>query len=184
MPSSKKRIIVASSALSMGVDFPDNSYVVNWGPARTLLDQLQEAGRDGKLSHAITIYHGIQLSHCEDEIKDFVKTTGCYRVAGYKPFDSSIAPIEPSHDCCLHCSQECCCDDCGNGATDKYPFEDKLEEHGCDQTLSRPVSDEDRKGLQAALTEISLGERNNLDRNAFGDSNYFTLELVDDIVNN
>ena len=186
MLSSKKIIIVASSALSMGVDFPDIRYVVNWGPARNLLDQLQEAGRagrDGKLSHVITIYHGNQLSHCEDEIKDFVKTTGCYRVAAYKQFDSSIAPIEPGHDCCLHCSQECCCVDCGNGAAFKYPFEDKPPEHGCDQTLSRPVSDEDRKDLQAALTEISLGQRNHSDRNAFDASNYFSLELVDDIVN-
>jgi hypothetical protein len=49
--------------------------------------------------------------------------------------------------------------------------------------LSRPVSDEDRKDLQAALTEISLGQRNHSDRNAFGASNYFSLELVDDIVN-
>ncbi|CAB4011929.1 Hypothetical predicted protein [Paramuricea clavata] len=121
MLSSKKRIIVASSALSMGVDFPDIRHVVNWGPARNLLDQLQEAGHagcDGKLSHVITIYH------------------------------------EPGHDCCLHCSQECCCVDCGNGAAFKYPFEDKLPEHGCDQTLSRPVSDEDRKDLQAALQKF------------------------------
>ena len=50
--------------------------------------------------------------------------------------------------------------------------------------MSRPVSDEDRKDLQAALTEISLGERDNSERNAFGGSNYFSLELVDDIVNN
>jgi hypothetical protein len=40
-------------------------YVVNWGPARTLFDQLQEAGRDGKLYHVIIIYHGNQLSHCK-----------------------------------------------------------------------------------------------------------------------
>ena len=93
---------MASSALSMGVDFPDIRYVVNWEPARTLLDQLQEAGRDGKLPHAITIYHGNQLSNCEDEIKDFFKTTGC-GVARYRPFDSSIAQIEPGHGCCLHC---------------------------------------------------------------------------------
>ena len=45
----------------MGVDFPDIGYVVNWGQARTLLDQHQQtgrAGRDGKHSHVVTVYHG------------------------------------------------------------------------------------------------------------------------------
>ena len=78
--------------------------------ARNTLDQLQEAGRagrDGKLSHVITVYHGHQLSHCEDEIKEFLKTTGCYRVAIYKTFDPLIAPTSPGHNCCLHCAQDC-----------------------------------------------------------------------------
>ena len=38
------RIIVTSTALSMGVHFPDVNYVVNWGPARTLLEYHQEVG--------------------------------------------------------------------------------------------------------------------------------------------
>ena len=73
--TSKKRIVVASSALSMGVNFPDVRYVINWGPGRTLLDQLQEAGRagrDGELSHVITIYHGHQLSHCITKLQDAI----------------------------------------------------------------------------------------------------------------
>lgn len=39
-----KRIVVASTALSMGVNFGDVRYVINWGPVQNLLDQLQEAG--------------------------------------------------------------------------------------------------------------------------------------------
>ena len=57
----KKRIVVASTALSMGVNFGDIRYVINWGPARNLLDQLQEAGqagRDGLRAHIIIVYHG------------------------------------------------------------------------------------------------------------------------------
>lgn len=30
---------------SIGVNFPDLRYIVNWGPARNLLDQLQQSGR-------------------------------------------------------------------------------------------------------------------------------------------
>ena len=57
----KKRIVVASTALSMGVNFGDIRYVINWGPVRNLLDQLQEAGRagrDGLRAHIIIVYHG------------------------------------------------------------------------------------------------------------------------------
>ena len=75
----KVRLVVASTALSMGVNFPDIRYIINWGPARSLLDQHQEAGRagrDGLPSHIQIIYHGQQLSHCEDDVKEFVKTTG------------------------------------------------------------------------------------------------------------
>jgi len=69
---SKKRLVVVSTALSMGVNFEDLRYVVNWGPARNLLDQLQEAGRaerDGKRSHIVIVYHGQQLSQCEQGIR-------------------------------------------------------------------------------------------------------------------
>lgn len=48
----------------MGVNFLDIWYIVNWGPARSLLDQHQEAGRagrDGLPSHVLIIYHGQQL---------------------------------------------------------------------------------------------------------------------------
>ena len=44
----KKRLIIASTALSMGVNFGDVRYIINWGPARNILDQLQKAGRAGR----------------------------------------------------------------------------------------------------------------------------------------
>ncbi|XP_015759772.1 PREDICTED: ATP-dependent DNA helicase RecQ-like isoform X2 [Acropora digitifera] len=56
-----KCVINATSALSMGVHFPDVRYVVHWGPARNLLDyhhQSGRAGRDGLSSYVVVIYHG------------------------------------------------------------------------------------------------------------------------------
>ena len=114
LPTSKKRIIIATSALSMGVNFPDIHYVINWGPARTLLDQVQEVGRNADQAHVIIIYHGNQLPHCEDEVKTFVKTDGCYRVAMYQPFDPAIAPMNDGHNCCSNCKEKCTCDECVN----------------------------------------------------------------------
>ena len=63
-----KRVLIATTALCMGVNFPDVRFVINWGPARSILDQHQEAGRagrDGEKSHIIVLYHGQQAGHCE-----------------------------------------------------------------------------------------------------------------------
>lgn len=108
LPSFKKadsvaRIVVGSTALSMGVNFPDVKYVVNWGPARTLLEYHQEAvraGRDGSSAHSVIIYHGKQTAPCEVDVKNFVRTTKCYRVACLKPFVDDVKPLLPGHDCC------------------------------------------------------------------------------------
>ncbi len=64
-----KRVIIATTALCMGVNFPDIQYVISWGAARLLRDFHQEAsraGRDGQLSHVIALYHGQQIGQCMD----------------------------------------------------------------------------------------------------------------------
>jgi len=43
-----KRVAIASTALSMGVNFPHVRYIVLFGPAGSLLDFHQEAGRAGQ----------------------------------------------------------------------------------------------------------------------------------------
>ena len=51
-------------------------YIVHFGPARTLLDfhqQAGRAGRDGKPSDVIVFFYGQQLSHCEDDVRSFLK---------------------------------------------------------------------------------------------------------------
>ena len=146
----KVRVVVASTALSMGVNFPDIRYVVNWGPARSLLDQHQEAGRagrDGKPSHVLIIYHGQQLSHCEMEIKEFVKTKDCLRVAAYKPLDASIQPQKPAHSCCSFCASSCDCNRCE--ATCPLFEQTTQGEQGATRELllTRPVWNEDKVDL-------------------------------------
>jgi superfamily II DNA helicase RecQ len=62
--------IIASTALSMGLNFPDVHYVINWGPPRTLIDyQAGREGRNGEHAHSIIIYHGNQTAHCEDDVQ-------------------------------------------------------------------------------------------------------------------
>ena len=80
----------------MGVNFPDVRFIINWGPARSILDQRQEAGRaarDRKRAHVVVIYHRQQVGHCEQQIKEFVHAKGCLRVAAYKSLDDTIQPL-------------------------------------------------------------------------------------------
>jgi superfamily II DNA helicase RecQ len=110
----KKRIIIASSALSMGVNFPDVRYVIHWGPSRNMLDYHQQSGRggrDNKPTQVLTIYYGQQISFCEENVKAFLHTISCYRIEAYKPFDRNITPVKPAHACCSNCAKTCKCSD-------------------------------------------------------------------------
>ena len=153
-----KRIVIATTALSMGVNFPDIRYIINWGPARNLLDYHQQAGRagrDGNKSHVIVIYHGQMLSHCEPDVKSFVKSMECYRVASLCPLDENVKPLLPGHDCCSNCCQYCVC----NGDTctsDRLSFEDDITSAGDEvMPISRDVSDTNKLDLHSALEEIT-----------------------------
>ena len=184
-----KRILIATTALCMGVNFPDVRYIVNWGPARSILDQHQEAGRagrDGKKSHVIVIYHGQQAGHCEQEVKDFVRAKGCYRVAAYKTLDTTIKPLEPLHDCCSFCSTICKCGGVQCNGAD-LPFESAVqEESGSENShvMQREVTPEDRITLQEALCEVrnNMGvEGLSLDKSS---SHGFSMQLIEDIMSN
>ena len=144
----------------MGVNFEDVRYVVNWGPARNLLDQLQEAGRagwDGKRSHVVI---GIMHSNSHN-VSKVLKTLLKVSVALYKSFDRNIKSVSPGHDCCSHCAMECC----NNRHDEKLPVE-KSEPLACNSppVLNRVVSDIDKEDLKEALAELVNGGSHN----AFG----------------
>ena len=74
--------VIASTSLSMGVDFPHVKYVVHFGPDRTITDHLQQAGRAGRDSQQAfnnIIYQGKHLSQCEQSIRDVIKKNNCVR---------------------------------------------------------------------------------------------------------
>jgi hypothetical protein len=183
--SCSSRIIVATTALSMGVNFPDIHYIINWGPPRTLLDYHQEigrAGRDGKQSDALIIFYGQQLSHCEDDVKYFVKSSGCYRVASLCPFDDNIKPLEPLHNCCSFCRGTCSCIECDDKSLESLPFEtiETVVGYSDGPSFIRSVSYDDQEDLKSALTELFESFVNNQDEM---DVNFYE-QLTTDIVSN
>ena len=151
------RVIVATSALSMGVNFPDVKYIIHMGPARNTVDHIQEierADRNGKPSHNIVIYYGNQLTHCTKSVKDFCKTNGCIRKALFKDF-ACVDSVDPLHSCCSNCALICKCNgqDCQK---EEYAFENPLGSTQGQEKVQceRSIIDEDRKALEEAVFEL------------------------------
>lgn len=87
------RIVLATSALSLGVNFNGERYIIHYAPAPGLRTHLQEAGRagrEGKAAFYVLHYHGKQLRLCDKNFKESLKVTSCYRVAFLRTFDSTV----------------------------------------------------------------------------------------------
>ena len=118
-------VVIATSALSMGVNFPDVRYVIHIGPARSVADHIQEAGRagrDGASAHNVVLYHGNQLAHYEEDIKQFARSGSCVRKALFKDFDD-VPSNNPPHECCSSCGNNCVCsgEECSR---ERFPFDE------------------------------------------------------------
>ena len=81
-PGGRVRIVIATTALGMGVDIRGLHRVINYGPRNNMESYVQafgRAGRDGKNSEALLLFHGHQLRLCEPEMLDFIKSDTCRR---------------------------------------------------------------------------------------------------------
>ena len=181
------RVVIATSALSMGVNFPEVKYVVHYGPARSLVDHIQEAGRagrNGEKADDITIYYGQQLATCEKAVKDFVKTDGCLRKGIFMPFDPDVESVTPMHECCSMCEKDCKCsgDRCSR-IPQPFDPQDSDNSTTCTSLFERNVYPEDKEALRSAL--IGLKERfDSTGLSAFDpvSTHGFSSELIEAIV--
>ena len=87
--NSTLRVIIATTAFSMGIDCPDVHQVIHWGTPSSIEQYVQEigqAGRDGLQSEAIIMNK--QLSrHTEISMNKYVENSNtCRRVQLYKLF--------------------------------------------------------------------------------------------------
>lgn len=99
---------------------------------------------------AYILYHGILLSHVEGQMKSFVKTSECRRLALLKHFDSILQRPEKDHLCCDNCAAGCKCgmEDCGTYA--KYPS------HQCEVTLLNPAREREIPPQKLVMVEQNL----------------------------
>ena len=161
----KLRVIIATSALSMGVDYPDVRNVVHFGsPSRTLEGHIQElgrGGRDGKQSHDIVICTGIGLSNCESDVRKLFKGESCYRLNLFKHFNTDASPLPTKHLCCTQCAKSCECDSTSKGCSYDVPKFEMMKDASPDiyeHLVKRTITEVDKKEMKAAL-EV---ERNRL----------------------
>ena len=177
------RIVLASSALGMGVNFPDVRYVVHLGPARSIVDHVQQsgrAGRDGKQAYNFVITTGQKLAHCETDVKNFAKTNDCFRKALLKPLDLPVDSVNPLHNCCSNCKKMCTCNgnDC---SSEELPFTQC--NINSQEKSTRLVTEEDKTVLEEALKEFQ-SFLNTDHMTLVGCTHGFTDELIKDIVIN
>ena len=181
--SGNVRIVIASSALGMGVNFPDVHYVIHLGPAWSIVDHVQQsgrAGRDGKQVYNVVIASGQKLAQCETAIKNFARTKDCLRKALMQPLDVLVESVSTLHNCCSNCKTLCRCND-EDCSCEETPFAKCAKESQPRET--RVISKEDESVLEEALKEFQ-SFLNNGTTTLLGSTHAFTDELIKEIVSN
>lgn len=107
------RLVFASTALGMGVNFKDIKRVIHYGPPRQMEDFVQEigrAGRDGVPAEALLLFTGGHLAKCENAIKEYAKSSEiCLRKIMLDKFNESPSTELMQHECCINCHHKCQC---------------------------------------------------------------------------
>ena len=180
-----ERVAIATTSLSMGVNFPDIRHVIMFGLPRSMLDLHQEAGRRGRdrlPTDVSIIFYGQQASHCDDDVRAFINSSGCWRAAAYSLFDENITPSSPAHNCCNFCLKTCICSPEGCPEPTKLLHSTDHETH--EQQQTRFVTEEDKNILEKSLYELISGVFGGT-TSPFGATSLhgFSHELVCDVAN-
>ena len=157
-PSGTCRVVFATNALGMGINFKDMRYAIHYGPPRTMEDFVQEigrAGRDGKSAVSALLYQGKQLRTCDKSVQKYAKDGSCcLRNILMAEFEETKTTLG-DHNCCLSCHLNCQCDD------QKCTFEIPLTHHNAHaQALSKePLRKRKTTLQQRILLEELLRDR-------------------------
>ena len=119
-PQGTIRVVFATMALGMGVDFKNLYYVIHYGAPRSLEDYLQEssrAGRDGQQAYSKVFWKPADVPLRQDQsnfhnrevaaVRKYLEDTHmCRRYMLLRYFDKVVADRLEIHD------KQWCCDNC------------------------------------------------------------------------
>ena len=120
-PSTYLRVVVATIAFGMGLDAPDITRVIHWGPSHSIEAYVQEtgrSGRDGRNALAEMYFEGKDFagsSGPSQSMKEYCKNSEeCRRQQLMHHFDTQETIEKPMkrHDCCDVCATSCDCTNC------------------------------------------------------------------------
>lgn len=149
------RVVIATSALGMGVNIPDVRQIVHYGVPSDLESYVQEVGRggrDGNPCKAVLYHRPFHLAHCDEHMRNFIKNTEhkCRREILMKYFKDKANSPDLKHDCCDECLASCKCTDCSKDLPSSEPEEDSEQL----PAMSRQVQEDEREFLREMLKEI------------------------------
>ena len=141
----KCRIVIATSALGMGVNTQDVRKIIHYGVPHDLESYVQEVGRggrDGKPCEAMLYYRPFHLAHCDEHMRSFVKNTEkkCRRQVIMNYFKEKPNAPDTTHDCCDAYRESCDCETCSSEqlSPDKEEVSQPLPTLSTANTFSRP----------------------------------------------
>ena len=124
------RVLVATSAAGMGVNFKDISHVINYGVPKNMdcfVQQLGRAGRDRSHATAILLFNGHHCKGIDSDMNEYVLNKDkCRRQVILKSYNNTDNGNVVAHSCCDICEAKCVCgtDEC---TSFKHPFYEMLE---------------------------------------------------------
>ena len=127
----KIRVLVATSAAGMGVNFKDIGHVIIFGVPKNMDSFVQQFGRGGRdRSHAMAIllFNGQQCRGIDNDMSEYIinKET-CRRKVILKAYNTTVKESILAHLCCDICDKKCTCDqeDCSSYT---HPFFEMCDE--------------------------------------------------------
>lgn len=120
-PDSCLRIVIAMVAFGMGLDAPNVTRIIHFGPSESVEAYIQETGHcghSGQSSTATLYYRKRDLATTSDvgaSMKQYCGNSGCCRqkmlMKEFHLVDDISSPL-PKHMCCDICECECDCTSC------------------------------------------------------------------------
>ena len=180
-PNGNIYLVIATSALGMGVNIPNIRRVVIFGVPESMESYLQafgRGGRDGSDVLSVMFYHAYHLCHCDTTMRAFVKNkVNCGRGEILQFFNEKIEKPSILHKCCDVCSKQCNC-----GACPEEMFKICSDLDNCPYTLERKVNTNERDTFTEVLKDLAVTCQANI--SVFGSvcfHNVLTDAIVSDL---